>query len=982
MTADNTSPISLELRHIKKDYYVENAPFTAIKDLSVCFPRVGFVSILGESGSGKTTLLNIIGGLDRYTDGDLLVEGKSTKGFSDSDWDNFRNKRIGFVFQSYNLIHHMTILQNVELPLQLAGVNAKERAKKALEVLTQVGLGGMVKKKPNELSGGQMQRVAIARALVNSPEIILADEPTGALDSETSIQIMEIIKDMAKDRCVIMVTHNEKLANQYSDRIIRMKDGEIVGDTAPLYAADSEEAAKQSHEPQKKGRKTSMSFLTALRSSTQNVLTKKGRTALTAVACSIGIIGVALVLATSNGFSNYIDDVETSVASSVPISISPTIYSIKENNEQEYTSKDLYPDDDTLRVYDSSSSSIFVAHQNNITQDYVDKLYGMMNDPNNPAYGLVLSIMENHDGLDFHFLAEDGDTGKIKALNQYKQAGMLSSAVSSVTSLPTTVIHELFGDQEAMNGLYDVIYGKFPTAADEMVLVVDNYNRIDISTLQAIGIVNSDEDYQYMEDDKKRIDFADIVYDGEGDTNYKEYKVYTNSDYYLSNGATPEVDEVPCYENVRLNGDMGALLDGDYQTFIESMQFVGEKTTKKVANYPKPSATTVYKNDDVYHPTKLKIVGVLRPNPDSYLSLMPSSLAYTSALTQLIVKDSEEGQPGRELAKLQSQNWFIPTDAWGYGEGDDRVTLDGLESLNEGLNLVMKNALKQMQETGEISLDSSVMNDILGNAIIYRPVTGDVTNTTSINSFLSWCSALGSSFNPVDLGSLMDQSAVVSMFGWFVNGTFFEPSGNPNVADLLAVSNSYSTISSILIFPKTLVDKPTILKYLDSLNEGKMDKDQIIYSDVMSDFTDTIATMIDVISAVLIVFASISLVVSSVMTAIITYVSVVERTKEIGVLRACGARKKDVGRIFEAECVIIGGVAGVIGILMTLLLCIPINLIIDNIFPGNGLGSIASLAWWHGILLVLLAILLAFLSGFVPSRIAAKRDPVRCLRSE
>ncbi len=982
MTADNANPISLELRHIKKDYYVENTPFTAIKDLSVCFPRVGFVSILGESGSGKTTLLNIIGGLDRYTEGDLLAEGKSTKGFADSDWDNFRNKRIGFVFQCYNLIPHMTILQNVELPLQLAGVDAKERTKKAVEVLTQVGLGGMVKKKPNELSGGQMQRVAIARALVNSPEIILADEPTGALDSETSIQIMEIIKDMAKDRCVIMVTHNEKLANQYSDRIIRMKDGEIVGDTAPLYAADSEEAAKQSPEPRKKGKKTSMSFLTALRSSTQNVLTKKGRTALTAVACSIGIIGVALVLATSNGFSNYIDDVEASVASSVPISISPTIYSIKESNEQEYTSQDLYPDDDTLRVYDSSSSSIFVAHQNNITQDYVDKLYAMMNDPTNPAYGLVLSIMENHDGLDFHFLAEDGDTGEIKALNQYKQAGMLSSAVSSITSLPTTVIHELYGDQEAMNGLYDVIYGKFPTEADEMVLVVDNYNRIDISTLQAIGIVNSDADYQYMEDSKKRINFADIVYDGEGDTDYKKYKVYTNSDYYLANGATPETDEVPCYEYVRLTGDTAALSKGDYKTFVESMEFVGDETTKTVANYPEPSVTAVYNNDEAYHPTELKIVGVLRPNPDSYLSLMPSSLAYTSKLTQLIVEDSQVGQPGYELAKMQSQNWFIPTSAWGYGDGEDRVTLDGLKNLNEGLDLVMKSALKQMEESGEISLDSSVVNDILGNAVIYRPVTGNVSNTTSVSSFLSWCAALGSSFNPVDLDSLMDESGIVSMFSWFMNGTFFEPSGNPNLADLMAVSNSYSTISSILIFPKTLVDKPTILNYLDSLNEGKMDKDQIIYSDVMSDFTDTIATMIDVISAVLIVFASISLIVSSVMTAIITYVSVVERTKEIGVLRACGARKKDVGRIFEAECVIIGGVAGVIGILMTLLLCIPINLIIDNIFPGNGLGSIASLAWWHGILLVLLAILLAFLSGFVPSRIAAKRDPVRCLRSE
>ena len=954
--------VSIRLIDIKKDYYVDKKPFTAIKHLSLCFPRVGFVSILGESGSGKTTLLNIIGGLDKYTEGDLLINGKSTKDFGDSDWDDYRNKKIGFVFQSYNLIPHLSVIQNVMVPLQLAGVGYKEREEKAKDVLLKVGLGEMMKKKPNELSGGQMQRVAIARALVNDPEIILADEPTGALDSETSVQIMELIKDMASDRCVIMVTHNEKLAKLYSDRIIRMRDGEAIDDTDPLAP---EEKSNDGIAPSVRRKKSSMSFWTALKSSARNVLTKKGRTALTAVACSFGIIGVALVLATSNGFTNYVKDVEMSVASSVPITISPTVVSFKPVSEETYTKQDEYPDDNQIHVYDSSSS-MFVAHQNNLTQSYIDDLYKMMDDPENIAYGQVFSIMENHDGFDFHFLTQDGDDGNIMQVDQYAQAGMLSGAVSSVTSLPTTVMHELYGKEDAMDGLYDVIYGRFPTAKDEMVLVVDSYNRIDINTLKHLGIINSQEDYKYLSDKEKVIDFSSIVYDGLNDDKYKVYKAYRNSDYYLANSEANQVS-VNTWNNVKLN--------------YSSMEFEGEAGIKTLTIYDTPSLDAVYNDDATHNPVNLKIVGVLRPNPDSYLSLMPASIAYTSDLTKYMVDDYQEDAAGLALADAQKNNWFVKRD-------EEDASKDGLATLNNSFKTLIDN-LGGADSDENQTIDSSLFNQLVGNSITYYSAIGKInsngtltiTLSNSPTTYLAWCERFGSKFNQVDLSSL-SSGGVADFVAWLILGDFFESTGNPNISDLMAAANSYSTISSILIFPKTLSGKDVIKSYLDGLNYGKLDKDQIIYSDVMSDFTSGIGTMISVISAVLIVFASVSLVVSSVMTAIITYVSVVERTKEIGVLRACGARKRDVGRLFEAECVIVGGAAGIIGIAFTLLACVPINVIIDNMFPGNGLGSIASLAWWHAIILICLSVLLAFVSGFVPSRIASKRDPVVCLRSE
>lgn len=970
---DNQIDVSLELKHIKKDYYVNKKPFTAIKDLSLVFPKKGFVAILGESGCGKSTLLNILGGLDRYTSGDLLINGVSTKQFNDADWDKYRNTQVGFIFQSYNLISHFNLLQNVEVPLKLAGINQKEREERAKAALEKVGLGDSLHKIPNQLSGGQQQRVAIARALINNPSIILADEPTGALDSATSIQVMELIKEAGKECCVIMVTHNEKLAKKYADRIITMSDGEAISDTSPI------EVGVEIEKPKTKEKRTGMSFVSALHSSFKNVLTKKTRTALTAVACSFGIIGVALVLATSNGFSLYVKDVETSVASSVPITISPTVVSYKSNNQDSYTRADEFPKDNNIRVYDSSSSS-YVVHQNTFTKEYIDALKATMTDKNNPAYGTVMSVMENRNGLDFHFLTKDGmdETAKITSINQYASASSLGAMVSSVTSLPTTIIHELYGDEESLSSMYDVIDGKFPENDNELVLVVDRYNRVDFSTLKKLGVFPSNSTYETLNANEKQISFSSLIYDGEGDNEYKEYKCYTNSSYYKKSMETKIIAKVSSYKNIKLE------MNG------EDSKFVGEEDETEIIRYKTvDDYDEVYNNDEYYNPIKCKIVGVLRPTKESYLTLMPSSLAYLPGLKETMAKDYSEGGAGYNLAQEQKDNWYVPRHVSKNANDPKNASNDGIESLNASLKTLMKSYSEK--EDGEATISTNTLSTLFNNVARYQNIFcikqmneggGYTCYAPSSNpkSYLSWCQSYGATFNQLEINNDSNNAALFLLM--LTSGEFFSKNGESNFVDVMALANSYSLITSVLVFPKSLSSKDVLLRYMDSLNEGKRDSEKIVYSDIMSDFTGSLGTMINVISAVLIVFASISLVVSSVMTAIITYVSVVERTKEIGILRACGARKKDVGRLFEAECVIIGLVAGLIGVLFTVLACIPINAIIDYKFPGNNLSSIAKLNPLHALILLALSILLSYLSGLIPSRMAANKDPVTCLRSD
>ena len=937
--------ICLELRNVKKDYYVDGKPFTAIRGFSCAFPSKGFVAILGHSGSGKTTLLNIIGGLDHYTEGDMLIAGRSTKDYASRDWDNYRNKRIGFVFQSYNLISHLTVLQNVVLSLQLGGVSKKKREAKAIEVLNKVGLGEYLKKRPNQLSGGQMQRVAIARALVNDPDIILADEPTGALDSATSIQVMDLIKEVGKDRCVILVTHNRELAEEYADRIIEMKDGEILSDSDPISLEDAV------HEERSVGRKNAMGFLTALASSARNLRTKKGRTALTAIACSFGIIGVALVLATSNGFSNYVSNVESSIASSVPISINPISYKTTFVPTEQY---EEYPKEKEVKVYDNSNSFTTPIY-NELSQTYFNYLDRMMDDPSCPAYGAAMSVMYNRSNLDFHFLAKNGDgTGEVRSINQYASVGTFGSAISSLTSLPATAIHELYGDEANMSSLYETIEGHFPKEADEMAIVVDRYNRIDFSTMKKLGYFDNDATYALLSDAEKHISFSDLLYVDAAHPGRLVYKCYPNSGYYGLPDDPKDLDSfmktryVDCYENIRRNAQ--GLLEGD-------------PTMGPVRYLDDPDDKEIYENSAAHKGITMKIVGVLRPTKSSYLTLMPTSLAYTSKLTKIMSDDIAEGTSANALGEIQRTNWYIPH--------SEEPSEDGIAIMNK----ILLDVAKMDVSTAEgVAAAYNAVTSALPSAFHYSTVVGKA-RYTRISGYLGSCRNLGANFP-----NLTRYLPVVTSFLAGNVAEIFDPyTQNPNIMDALAYANSYSLVTSVLIFPVSLTTKDKIRNYLDDWNKSHK---EVVYSDIMSDVVGGLGTMIGMISTILIVFASISLVVSSVMTAIITYVSVIERTKEIGVLRACGARKLDVSRLFESECFIVGGFAGIIGIAVTLLLCIPINVILNLIFAGNNLGSIASLNPWHALILIALSIALALISGLVPAAIASKRDPVVCLRSE
>ena len=937
--------ICLELKDIKKDYYVDGKPFTAIHDFSCSFPSRGFVAILGHSGSGKTTLLNIIGGLDHYTDGDMIIAGRSTKDYKDKDWDNYRNKRVGFVFQSYNLVSHLSILQNVVLSLQLGGVSKRAREKKAIEVLNRVGLGEYLKKRPNQLSGGQMQRVAIARALVNDPDIILADEPTGALDSTTSVQVMDLIKEVGKDRCVILVTHNRELAEQYADRIIEMKDGQIVTDTAPIAP---EEAV---HEEREVGKKTSMGFLTALASSARNIRTKKGRAALTAIACSFGIIGIALVLATSNGFSNYVGSVESSIASGVPISISPVAYKITTTPTETY---EQYPSEKEVKVYQSSNAFTTPVY-NEFSQAYFDYLDRMMTDTTCPAYGSAMSVMYNRTSLYFHFLAKAGDgTGNVRQIDQYASVGTYSSVVSSLTSLPATLIHELYGEEENIANLYETIDGRFPKEADEMAIVVDRYNRIDFSTMRKLGYFDPNASFSYLTEEEKHIAFSDLLYKDEAHPGRVLYKCYPNSGYYDLPEDPKDLDsmlltrEVDSYKNFRRTS---------------SGTIEADPAQLNVKYLPDPNDEEIYANSAAHKGITMKIVGVLRPTKESFISLMPTSLAYTKKLTKIMTDDTAAGTTTAALGEIQRTNWYIPR--------DEDPSADGLAKINAILS-----GLKKIDFTNPdaVSAAYSSAMDSLPGAVHYPTVVGEA-RFSKISGFLGNCRNLGAVFPNIK----NYQTVLTSFLFGNVNQILNPASTDPNLMDALAYANSYSLVTSILIFPASLTTKDAIHSYLDAWNATH---NEIVYNDIMDTVMGGLGTLISVISSVLIVFASISLVVSSVMTAIITYVSVIERTKEIGVLRACGARKHDVTRLFEAECVIIGGLAGLIGIIVTLLACIPINLILDALFPGNNLSSIANLNPWHALLLIAVSVLLALVSGLVPSLIAAKRDPVVCLRSE
>ncbi len=769
----------LQLKDLKKNYYVGSQTIEALKGINLSFRSNEFVSILGPSGCGKTTMLNIIGGLDQYTSGDLLIDGKSTKTYKDTNWDSYRNSTIGFVFQNYNLISHLNILDNVEMALSLSGVTAKERKDRATKVLQQVGLGEYLNSKPNQLSGGQMQRVAIARALVNNPKILLADEPTGALDSKTSKQIMELIQVISKDRLVIMVTHNRKIAEKYSDRIIELLDGEVTSDSNPVKENGSLEASDVLT-----NKKTAMSYKQAIRTSFKNLFTKKGRTLITAIAGSIGIIGVALVLGISTGMNNYIDDLQTDTLAGFPITISDIVqtdaFGPGANGEFTTDATDEFPDNDTIMPYDSTQSSTL--HTNVFSDDFLsyinemdDTLYTTISYTNDIEITVLTEI-------------ENGTYEKVEIDNEMSFFGS------------TSVFSEMPTNSEFVLSQYDILDGEYPDSYDEVVLIVDNKNQLDVEILTALGLSLEDE-----------YTFADFI--------GKEYKVIPNNTYYTES------------EGVYIPGN-------DYET--------------------------MYNNEDA---VTLTVTGILRVNEDATSEILSDGIGYTSALTTHMQESAM----------------------------DSDVVV----------------AQKASPDTSVLS--GQLFNDYVTYDSVMKQLGGDVT-----------------------------------------------PSG-------------------IEIYPTTYETKDEVKAYLDVYNVGKTEEDSIVYTDIAEIFSDTISGMINTITIILTAFAGISLVVSSIMIGIITYVSVIERTKEIGIMRSLGARKKDISRIFNAEALLIGLASGILGILVYYLLQIPVNVVIKNLIEIEGF---AALPITYALGLVALSSALTLIAGLIPSSIAAKKDPVIALRTE
>ena len=866
----------LQLKNITKNYLSGDNEVQALKGINIEFRENEFVSILGQSGCGKTTLLNIIGGLDRYTSGDLIINGKSTKEFKDKDWDIYRNHSVGFVFQSYNLIPHQTVLANVELALTISGVGKSERKKRAIEALQKVGLGDQLNKKPNQMSGGQMQRVAIARALVNDPDILLADEPTGALDSKTSVQVMEILKEISKDKLIIMVTHNPELAEKYSSRIVKLLDGKIIDDSNPYKS--SEEDVKKARNKKDKSGKASMKFTTAVRLSLNNLMTKKGRTFLTSFAGSIGIIGIALILSLSHGMQSYINRVEEDTLSSYPLTIqeaSIDVTSMLEammgnGEKEEHNYNKIYSRPIVNNILETVSTKL----QTNNLEEF--KKYLESGDTNIKDYINAIQYEYNLN-LNIYKQNEDKTYQQVNPSKVFDELGfgeMMESRQStssmmsgSMTMTQTDVWNEMLDNQNLLQSQYDVLAGKWPTKYNEVVLIVDENNEVSDYTLYSLGI----KDIKELNESMEKIKNKEKVEAGESESysyddllNYK-FKILLNTDYYKESG----------------NAWQDMSNDDEYMKNV------------------------------VDNAEEITIVGIIKPNEENVSSSGAGMIGYTKELKEYVINKINE----TEIVKEQKENPNINV-------------FTGIE----------------FPENQNSSFDYSQLTD---EQRMYMATLSEA-----------------------ELAELMKNYAENS------TATYDSNLSTLGVVDL----NKPSTIN---IYPKDFESKDMITtrisEYNDKqTNDGK-EENVITYTDIVGVMMSSVSTIINVISYVLIAFVGISLVVSSIMIGIITYISVLERTKEIGILRSIGASKKDVSRVFNAETLIIGLVAGLIGIVVTLLLNIPINMIIKSIV---GISNISKLPTAGAIILVVISVGLTMIAGLIPARFAAKRDPVEALRTE
>ena len=978
----------LRLENIFKEYKVGENTVEALRGVTMQFRKSEFVSVLGPSGCGKTTLLNIIGGLDSYNDGDLIINNRSTKEYKDDDWDAYRNHSVGFVFQSYNLIPHQSVLSNVELALTLSGVNKKERRRRAREALEKVGLGDQLHKRPNQMSGGQMQRVAIARALVNDPEIILADEPTGALDSETSLQIMEILRSISKNKLIIMVTHNPDLAEEYSSRIIRLLDGQVVSDSDPYTP---EEATK---EKSKKAKKPSMSFLTALALSFNNLLTKKGRTFMTSFAGSIGIIGIALILSVSQGVQAYIDGVQEDTLTSYPVTLQAETVDLSSVLTNVMGADPGALTHDTDKVY---SSSAMYEMMNTLTgaeteTNDLKAFKEYLESEDNEVVPYVSAVQYSYD-LDFNIYTKDADGMILKSdvmeLMESMLGGSMDSSVTGSSMMQgyqqTMSIWEemLEGeDGELINPLvkeqYDLLYGHWPEKENELVLILNENNEVSDIALYALGL----ETEEYM---KSIMD------------------AYLNAEEIQTTQKSWSYEEI-CKRSFRL------ILDADrYQLDQET-----------------GIATDISENDTgmrfLYdNGVELKISGVLRPNADATSNMMGGAIGYTGALTRYAAQEANERDVVKEQLEKDTIDIFsgLPFATGEEPELTKEQKLEAIKAHFEGLDTAGKAELYQKITTtpSREYLDDTIDGMLKGmdRATLEAQVQQAAEESSNMNAdtikeyiasmdddtlfdyvreelekqiAAQYAEATGAQLAtlPENQKAMALQMAMSSYTEaqWLEFYDLYMP---PSVSEATLKENlktlGYVNLdepSGINLFASTFENKNKISDAIDAYNEGKAEEQQITYTDYVALLMSSITTVINAISYVLIAFVAISLVVSSIMIGIITYISVLERTKEIGILRAIGASKRDISRVFNAETLIVGFTSGAIGILVTLGLNVIINIILQALTGIPDLRAV--LPWQGGVILVCISMILTFIAGLIPSGVAAKKDPVIALRTE
>ncbi len=907
----------LELKEIKKSYRVGNNVTEALKGVTLAFRESEFVAILGPSGCGKTTLLNVIGGLDRYDSGELIINGVSTRRYRDSDWDTYRNHSIGFVFQSYNLIPHQTVLSNVELALTLSGVSKSERKKRAMEALDKVGIGDQADKKPNQLSGGQMQRVAIARALVNDPAILLADEPTGALDSATSVQIMELLKEVASDRLVIMVTHNPELASSYATRTINLYDGNILSDTAP-FAADGEKAdvnvKKGKKENRKKKKKTSMSPLTALMLSLNNLLTKKARTILTSFAGSIGIVGIALILSMRSGFEAYIYKVQEDTLSTYPITIQEETMNFSSILEEfsdgsgktgrEHELDKVY----SRPVFGKLLNALLAGIERNDLESfkaYIDANRGKVDEFTTDVKYLY--------GVDMNVYTEtaDGEIRKVHPLDAISTVmgggGMsgFAGGTFSMSAQSFNVWNELIDNRELLESQYDTVYGRWPDKYNEVVLFVNDNNEINDYILCGLGLINQDLAYQLMTSAVAGHKFADeeVVSYSYEDICGLSFKLIPSSEKYRYDEATGTWE--------------------DRSDDMSYMKWVVENSAEE-----------------------LKIVGIMRPNASAAAASATSAtnrVGYTHALTEHCIALAN----GSEIVKQQRSTAKNEKATAKYGAEYRDCDIDVFTGIPFGYTAEQK----------EITIED-----------VYAYIA-----TLPEDQQAQTAAFIGG----------MSEAEIIATFSQYVGADTRTTKATYNGNLQLLGAAELENPSAIYLYAKDFESKDRLAAFIEEYNEkvkSENDGEKVIrYTDMIGVLLNSVSTILDTISYVLIAFVAISLVVSSIMIGVITYISVLERTKEIGILRSIGASRRDIARVFNAETLIVGFASGAFGILLTVLLNIPINLVIEHL---SGIGNMAFLPWAGGTVLVVISMLLTFVAGLIPSRLAARKDPVVALRTE